>query len=57
MCLEVDLDLDAVFKEVLALREHILRLRESWNPGLASEVTSRPTGLDLKVYLYGGGAL
>jgi len=50
----LEVDLDAVFNEVLSLREHILRLREGWDPDLASEVASRLAGLGLRVYLYRG---
>jgi len=54
VCLEPGVDLDAVFEEVLGLREHILMLSEGWNPDLASEVASRLAGLGFTVYLYRG---
>jgi len=52
--LELGLDLDAVFNEVASLRDAILRLREGWDPGLASEIASRLAGLGFTVYLYRG---
>jgi len=46
--------LSAVFEEVVDLKEHILKLRESWDPGLASEIALRLAGLGFTVYLYRG---